>query len=148
MSDKAILTHRQNEYLLKLSAGPHTTRDLVLHFGVTGNAAYRMLHKLVDKGLVESERMQGVLGNIHIHRLTKPYDTLKITIKNNRGGANPRRIPDEEILYVAILRNGGMVGQRLYGQFRRLFPDRSDSSIKNIVGIARRRGVDGWGLCR
>lgn len=148
MSDKVLVTHRQHEYLLKLSEGPQTTRDLVLYFGVHDNAAYRMIHKLVAKGLVASERMRGVVGNIHIHRLVKPYDTLDLTIKNCRGGANPRRIPDVEILYAAILRNGGMVGQRLYGQFRRLFPDRSDSGIKHIVGIARRRVEDGRRLCR
>ena len=145
---KVILTHRQHEYLMKLSEGPHTTRELMLHFGVTINSTYRMLHKLVAKGLVESERMRGVLGNVHIHRLIKPYDTLDLTIKNNCGRNTARRIPDEEILYAAILRNGDMVGQRLYGQFKRLFPDRSDSSIKNIVGIARIRGLNGRWLCR
>lgn len=148
MSDKAIVTHRQHEYLLKLSEGPKTTRELVLHFGVIDNSAYRMIHKLVDKGLVASKRMLGVVGNIHIHRLVKPYDTLDLTIQNCRGGGNPRKIPDEEILYAAILRNGALVGQRLYWQFRRLFPDRSDSSIKHIVGIARNRGLDGRRLCR
>lgn len=148
MSDKVIVTHRQHEYLLKLSAGPQTTRDLTLHFGVTDNAAYRMIHKLVAKGLVESERMRGVVGNIHIHRLVKPYDTLDLTIKNYHRTSNPRMIPNMEILYAAILRNGGMVGQRLCRQFRRLFPDRSDSSIKHIVGIARRRVEDGRRLCR
>ncbi len=48
-----------------------------------------------------------------------------------------------EILYVAILRNAGLTGQRLQAQHRKIFPDRSPAGIQNIVITARRRK-----LCR
>lgn len=52
-------------------------------------------------------------------------------------------VPDIEILYAAILRNGNMTGQQLTTQFNKVFPDRNVYGVKNIVLKARVQG-----LCR
>lgn len=54
-----------------------------------------------------------------------------------------RSVLDAEILYAAILRNGNMTGQQLTTQFLKVFPERGEYGIKNIVQKARVQG-----LCR
>lgn len=127
------VTKKQNEYLLQLSSGPKTTRDLMLSQMVTMEAAGRMIKKLKKKGLVESTRKYGGRGNILNHRLVTPYPELekKGIIITNKTAGTP--IPEEEILYAAKLRNGGLIGQRLTDKYHKKYPHRKPKAIKNIV---------------
>lgn len=131
------VTPKQNEYLTKLDKEPKTSKD----FGVTKDAAAKMLSKLKKAGLVKSERMKG--KTIFEYRLVKPYqelveDGLRI-ISRGEG----MKVPDEEIFYAAILRNAGMTGRGLKDQYHKLYPNRTKSGVTHIVGKARKRR-----LCR
>jgi len=142
MTEPTHVTPRQNEYLKQLAtAGPQTTRDLLLHFMVSMNSAGRMLEKLRNAGLVRSTKQRGARGNVHQHELTAPYadlNTIVTTGGHGKGGATRLQIKEEEILYAAILRNAGLLGQRLTSQFRKVYPDRSHNHIlKQIVHEAR-----------
>lgn len=137
------VTKKQNEYLLQLSSGPKTTRDLMLSQMVTMESAGRMIKKLKKKGLIESTRKYGGRGNILNHRLATPYSELEkkgMIIKNRSEGT---LVPDEEILYAAILRNAGLIGQRLTDQYQKKYSHRRPRAIKNVVIKARAEG-----LCR
>jgi len=144
MNEPIPITPRQNEYLKELAAGPRTTRDLVLHFMVTGTSAGRMLKKLRANELIRSSQKQ-CMGNVHIHELTAPYPELNIVVTTGGHGSSTRtQITDEEILYAAILRNDGLLGRRLTDQFRKVYPDRSHECVlKQIVSKAKDEG-----LCR
>jgi len=137
------ITHTQNEYLLQLEKnGTMTTRDLMLDRMVTMDSAGKIIKKLKEAGLVESTRQYGGQGNILIHRLKQPYSKLIVDVRvSKKLPAVP--VPAEEILYVAILRNAGMVGQELSNQHLKVFPGRARLGISNIVEKARKEG-----LCR
>lgn len=134
------ITQRQDEYLKELADGPKTTHDIVQTIMVTMGTAGKVLKKLREDGLVESTPFNGVSGNVYTHRLITPYHELNLLITKSLISLP---ISDEEILYVAILRNAGMTGQRLCAQNKKLFPTRTYNSIKNIVAKARTRR-----LCR
>jgi len=117
------VTPTQNEYLKELATGPKTTRDLVLS---------------LDKGLVTSSRRAGAHGNARIHELTAPYSELNLVVKNRHNQGIP--VSEEEVLYVAKLRNDGLTGQRLTSQYQKEFPYRTHHTIiANIVKKARKR---------
>lgn len=137
------VTPKQNEYLLQLATGPKTTQDLMRSFMASMATASKMLKIIRDAGLIESPHAEGATGNVRIHSLISPYDQMikaGLTVTTHNG-----RIPisEDEILYAAILRNAGLIGQQLHEQHRKVYPDRSAAGIKNIVMTARRRG-----LCR
>lgn len=132
------VTKKQNEYLLQLKDGPKTTNDLMRDIMVSMATAGKIIAKVRDKGLVVSSRVPGVRGKLFEHTLVRPYNELNIVIQN--GTRN--QTPEAEILYAAILRNGGLVGQRLSDQFKKVFPHRVKlKSIKHIVDKARNRGL-------
>lgn len=137
--DKIKVTETQNKYLLLIEAGLETTNDLMRELMVSTETAGKMIRTLRKKGLLMTEKKRGARGNIHSHTLVKPYADLDIHIKDNKGRAP---IPEEEILYAAILRNAGLTGQRLSEQYQKVFPKRRRGAIKNIVGKARKE------LCR
>lgn len=130
------VTELQNEYLLLLKDGPKTTRELADEVDRSMAAANKIIKKLSNKKLVTIGTKQGGRGLTYLYTLTKPYDEMVLEITANATG-NP--IPEEEILYAAILRNGILVGQRLTDQYQKLYPHRTRKSIGNIVGTARRR---------
>lgn len=137
------VTETQNKYLLQLETGSMTTNDLMRELMVSMGAAGRMIKKLKNAGLIESTRKYGGRGNILNHRLVKPYQKMieeGLIIKANNTGIP---INEQEILYAAILRNAGLTGQRLSGQYQKIFPERGRGAIKNIVGKARKQE-----LCR
>jgi hypothetical protein len=147
MTEQIEVTPRQNEYLKQLATGPQTTRDLVLYFMVSGTSSSRMLKKLRAAKLIRSSQLQGVPGNVHIHELTAPYADLNIIVTTGgRGSGSTTRlqIKEEELLYAAILRNAGLLGQRLTNQYRKVYPGRTHKCVLNqIVTEAKRMG-----LCR
>lgn len=132
------VTKKQNEYLLQLADGPKTTNDLMRSIMVSMATAGKIIAKVRDKGLVKSSRVPGARGKVFEHTLVKPYKELNIIIQNGTGN----QITEAEVLYAAILRNGGLVGQRLSDQFKKVFPDRMKTrTIKHIVDKARKRGL-------
>lgn len=147
MTEPILITPRQNEYLLQLSTGPKTTRDLVLDMMLSGHSVSKMLKKLRNAGLIRSSQLRGAPGNVHIHELTAPYANLNIFITtggHGSGSSTHAVIPNKEVLYAAILRNAGLIGQRLTNQYHEVYPDRSASCVlKQVVQEAKRRG-----LCR
>lgn len=140
--DQIKITSTQNKYLLQLETGEMTTNDLMRELMVSMGAAGRMIARLKAVGLIESTPLR-TKGNVWIHRLVKPYQ--KILEEGLIITANTTGIPigESEILYAAILRNAGLTGQRLSGQYKEVFPKRGAGAIKNIVGKARKQG-----LCR
>jgi len=109
---------------------------------VSGTNVAKILKKLRDAGLVQSEQKQG-RGNVHIHALTALYYDSRIVvgITRTRTGTG---VSEGEIFYAAILRNSKLVGQRLTDQYHKVYPDRSPNSIlSTVVGKAKARG-----LCR
>lgn len=136
------ITKGQHEYMLMLKDGPMTTLEIVRDRMVCKKSVLNMLSTLRGRGLVESKYEPGQHGNSKSHRLSIPYhrlsaDGLEI------GTVKKRMISDEEVLYVAILRNGGMLGSRLRAQYNTRYPTRSEASVKNVVAKAVKRG-----LCR
>jgi len=134
------VTTKQNDYLLQLATGPKTTHDLMHSITATAESAGRMMRYLRNKGLIKSAPQAG--SKVYTHKLTRPYPKLNIAIyEYARAIGAPIR--EEDILYAAILRNGGMTGQRLKAQYIKVFTDRTPNAIDNIVTIARKRK-----LCR
>ena len=135
--DRITITARQNEILQALADGAKTTRDLTRSFMVTGNAITQTIKKLRDAGLIRTRRE----GPQFYHELTAPYSDLlsNLTIK----AAHPP-ITEQEIQYVAKLRNAGLTGLALVERFRLKYPNPSANTVRvNIVSKARARR-----LCR
>ena len=135
--DRITITARQNELLQALAEGAKTTRGLTRSFMVTGNAITQTIKKLRDAGLIRTHRE----GTQFYHELTAPYSDLlsNLTIK----AAHPP-ITEQEIQYVAKLRNAGLTGLALVERFRLKYPNRSANTVRvNIVSKARARR-----LCR
>ena len=131
------VTERQNKYLLELSEGPKTTRDLMLSQGVSIHSAGKMILKLRNAGLVKSSKLRGAHGNIHQHKLVRNYQELVtegMVIINSKRNAE---VPYTEVLYVAILRNGYLTGQELVKQHLKIFPDRAPNEVSNIIEKAK-----------
>jgi DNA-binding IscR family transcriptional regulator len=134
------VTRGQYEYAAALSGGAMTTRDLNLEFGVTNSQVSRMMEKLRDAGVVRSSRKNGVHGNVRQHELIVDLETINIRDQRHVNEYHP--ITDEEIKYVAELREDSLVGQRLTSKFRERFPDRTHTTILNtMVPKARKRGL-------
>ena len=128
-------------YIRELESGPTTSWDLVLSLGVSKSSVARMMKKLRDCGAVRSVRgAPGGHGNVRLHELIEGYEE-RAAIK--RVQRPPHCIVTEELLHVARLRAEGLVGQRLHEKHIQTYPDRTYSSMRHMVGIARKQG-----LCR
>ncbi|MBW2259107.1 MAG: winged helix DNA-binding protein [Deltaproteobacteria bacterium] len=130
------VTPKQNIYLKLLAEHPMRSIELAKKAGVRRAQANYALNNLRAKGLVTTEPT-GMRGGSYFYSLSKPYEEMDITITNNRG--RKEEVPDVEILYAAILRNGNMTGQGLKAQFHKVFPDRVVGNISNIIMTARQR---------
>lgn len=130
------ITAKQNEYLLLLRDGPKTTRELSKEIDSSMAAAAKILKNLRGKKLVTARKICKGRGQANMHSLTKPYSEMVLEISAK---VTVTPIPEEEILYAAILRNGILVGQRLTNQYQKLYPHRTRKSISNIVMTARKR---------
>lgn len=156
MNEPTRVTNRQDEYLKQLSTGPKTTRDLLLALMVSGKSVNKMLKKLRDAGMISKRKC--IQGNTHVYALITPYADMNIVvITGNRGSGRAfhAKIPKEEILYAAELRNPlysesgvmirpGLLGRRLIEEYHKKYPNRLAITVLNtIVPIAKRRK-----LCR
>lgn len=127
-------------YITELKTGPKTTRDIVLSLMVCRSSVSRMMQKLRKRGIVKSSRVTGVRGNVWRHELIEGWDTK---ISNETKPAPSSLIPKDEVRHVAMLRNRGLVGQRLHSEHIKAYPARPYSSMHYFVEVARKRG-----LCR
>ena len=140
MTEPITVTPTQDAYLQELAAGPLTSRDFALSRTVSASSVAKTIRRLRDKGLVQSTRVGGVQGNIHLHELTMPYSEMDIVV---RPYCKPVSISDEEIQHAAKLRNSGLTGQELIETHQKTYPERPAKSVLNMVSTARERR-----LCR
>ena len=135
--NRITITAHQNEILQALADGQKTTKDLARSFMVSMDAITQVIKKLRDAGLIRTRRE----GMRFYHELTAPYPDLlaNLTIK-----ASPPPVTEQEIQYVAKLRNAGLTGLALVERFHLKYPTRSSNTIRaNILSKARARR-----LCR
>jgi len=138
-----IVTQRQNEYLKELDTRAKSTQDLMLSLMILRPSVSKVIKKLRDAGLVKSNRVPGVQGNVYKHELAARYEDLNIVVVNQPGGPQTT-ITDAEICYAGELRRAGWTGQALVQQYQKRYPYRNKSSImNNIVTKAKKKG-----LCR
>ena len=126
------VTPKQNEYLLELDNGPKLSSE----FSYPTDRAYKMLYRLKSAGIVKAT-ISNERTNEYTYSLAIPYTEMMENGLKISNEVSRRTIPDEEILYAAILRNAGLTGQRLSSVFRTKYPDRSKHGIKNIINKAR-----------
>jgi len=126
------VTPKQNEYLLELDNGPKLSRE----FNNPTARAYKMLYRLRSAGLIQS-KITNPKTNEHTYSLAIPYKEMLEKGLKISNGVSRRTIPEEEILYAAILRNAGLTGQRLSSIYNRKYPGRAKHGIKNIINKAR-----------
>ena len=138
-----IVTQRQNEYLKELDTGAKSTWDLMLSLMISRPSVSKIIKKLRDAGLVKSNRVPGVQGNVYEHELAARYEDLNIVVVNQPGGPQTT-ITDAEICYAGELRRAGWTGQALVQQYQKRYQYRNKSSIMNRVVIKARKK----GLCR
>ena len=137
-SSKAV-TPSQIKFLRMLhDHGPMSVNELTDEMGKSKQYVYETMRALCEAGIIEKtyDGVDTTTTNLSWnYKLSVPLDS--INIKQRR---IPYKIPDEEILYAAILRNGGMTGRELRAQFRTVFPHRSEKTIlASIIPNARHR---------
>ena len=138
MTTPILITTRQSEYLQEFAAGPHPARHFVLAFSVSSDAANKMLKKLKGAGLIKATTPHHMIVRGVCYELVRGYDemladgSLKIT-RITKGTTTT----SEETWYTIILRNGGLVGQRLERQFRKQYPNCKLRSMGGLVDRAR-----------
>ena len=131
------LTSREHEYILELSEGPKTIRELARTAGISDANVSKRVAGLRAMGIVRSTWATRGGCRVYVHELARSYGDLVsrgFTVRNY----DRKRITPEEIYYAAILTNGGMTGLRKAEQYRRVYPDRTASALKNIITRAKR----------
>lgn len=124
---------RRQRYINELEAGPKTTRDMVLSLMVSGGSVGKAMKNLRAAGVVKSERVTGVHGNVWQHELIPGYEAILEA---------QSRIPlSKELMFVADLVNRSYVGQRLDAEHAKHFPARSRDAMRHLVEVARGRGM-------
>ena len=141
-SSKAV-TPSQIKFLRLLhDHGPMSVNELTDEMGISKQYVYETMRALCEAGIIEKtyDGVDTTMTNLSWnYKLSVPLDS--INIKQRR---IPHKIPDEEILYAAILRNAppecGMTGRELRAQFRTVYPHRSEKTIlASIIPNARHR---------
>ena len=133
------VTPAQIKFLRLLNdCGPMTVNEVADVLGKSRQYAYAVMRELWGTGIVE-KTFEGIDASTQRnlswkYKLSMPIDSIGIKTRQTS-----RRIPDEEILYVAILRNSKMTGQDLKTQFNVVYPNRPRGSIVNIITNARRK---------
>ena len=136
------VTPSQIKFLRLLhDSGPLTARELASGIEKSIQYIHEIICSLREGGIIE-KTFEGIDMNTKgrlswKYKLSVPIDSL--SIKTRQTSQPSRRISDEEILYVAILRNAEMTGQELRTQFNSVYPNRSRGSIMNIITKARQK---------
>ena len=128
------VTPIQNAYLKLLSEGPKTTRQMADHFIKSMGNTGKIIKKLRDAGLIESNALKGSTGNIWIHKLSMPYQEMDLTISR---ATRSSIIPLIEVEYVAELRMAGLTGSALSDAHLKKYPKRPPGVVKSLVMRAR-----------
>ena len=123
---------------------PMTTKELASVVKKDLKYTHSVVYALRESGLIE-RTLEGVYPHTKgrmswKYKLVVPLESIEIKPKGNPS----RRIPDEQILYAAILRNGGLTGHELEDQFQKVYPDRPRSTIHSSVIPKAKR----YGWCR
>ena len=134
--DTIRITSRQHGFLLALSGGHLSCKDVANAIGVSYATAALMLRRLRDAGVV---RMRHISGKLYVYELTAPYSELEKRIYVSDAHTGPP-VSDMEARYYAILRNSGLTGLTLSDQYRKIFPHRSEKSVaSNVHRIATKK---------
>ena len=124
--------------------GPLTANELAGDMGKSVQYAHQIIRELRERGIIE-KTYEGIdMTERHLswkYKLSIPIDEIDVRARLSP----PHKIPEEEVLYVAILRNAppecGMTGQNLVNQFKTVFPHRAEGSLRSrIIPRARREG--------
>ena len=138
------VTQGQIKFLRALHEhGPMTAKELASVVKKDRKYTHSVVYALRESGVIE-RTLEGVDIDPHKrgrlswrYKIAVPLESIEIKPKGNPS----RRIPDEELMYAAILRNGGLTGHELQDQFRILYPHRSRKTIMtNILPKARQKG--------
>ena len=137
-----IVTPAQIKFLRLLhERGPMTALELASGMGKSVQYAHQIIRELRDEEIItptlEGTDIDTERRLAWKYKLAVPID--EIDVRAHRTPSH--RIPDEEILYAAILRNSGMTGWELQHQFHAVYPNRTRGSIVNIITRARQRGL-------
>ena len=134
--DTVRITSRQHGFLLALSDGTLSCKDVANAIGVSCATASFMLRRLRDAGVV---RMRHIAQKQYVYELIAPYSELEKRIYISDAHTGPP-ISDMEARYYAILRNSGLTGLTLSDQYRKIFPHRSEKSVaSNVRRIATKK---------
>ena len=141
MTTKQV-TQGQIKFLRALhDHGPMTAKELADVVGKDVKYTHSVVYALRTSGVIE-RTLEGVYPHAKgrmswKYKLVVPLESIEIKPRSDPS----RRIPDEEIRYVAILRNCGLTGHELQDQFRTLYPHRSRRTILScIIPKARQKG--------
>jgi len=127
--DTVRITSRQHGFLLALSGGALSCKDVANTIGVSCATAAFMLRRLRELGMV---RMQHIVQKQYVYELIAPYSELEKRIYISDAHTGPP-VSDTEARYYAILRNSGLTGLTLSDQYRKMFPYRSEKSVASNV---------------
>ena len=135
-------TRGQRKFIRALhDHGPMTAKELASAVESKYKYTLFVVHALHEAGLIE-KTLEGLDPSrdkrlAWRYKLAVPLESIEIKPQLNPS----RRIPDEEVRYVAILRNGGMTGHELEDQFQKVYPDRPRSTIRSsVIPKAKRKG--------
>lgn len=129
------ITARQYEYLKALEAGPQTTNAVSKIVGASRHTAWKMLNRLIDKGLIQ--RSLGDRNAQYFLKSNIDLSTFEVGAAYKNGG---QAISDEEKVFARELRESGLVGQRLADRYHERYPDRSPAGIDHVIEVIRRDG--------
>ena len=139
-SSKAV-TPSQIKFLRALhDRGPMTAKELASMVGKDLKYTHSVVYTLRESGLIE-RTLEGVdprtKGRVSWrYKLVVPLESVEIKLRSD----SSRKVPDEEIRYVAILRNGGLTGHELEDQFQKVYPHRPETTIRStIIPRAKRK---------
>lgn len=130
------ITPLQHAYLTAISEGHTTTRQLMTHLDTAQNNVSRILRVLRDAGLVSFAPLPGTQSTKQFH-LTAPLEDLDLEVAPNSAHPNYTPPTDAEVLYVAKLRNAGLIEQRLVAAHQKKYPDRPAKSVQALVAKAK-----------
>ena len=141
------VTQGQIKFLRALyEHGPMTAKELASVVKKDRKYTHSVVYALRTLGVIE-RTLEGVDIDPHKrgrlswrYKLVVPLESIEIKPK----GDLSRRVPDEEILYVAILRNGGLTGHELEDQFQKVYPNRPKATIRSTIIPRAKR----YGWCR
>ena len=131
------ITPLQHAFIKAIDEGHTTTRQLMAHLDTAQNNVSRILRVLRDAGLVSFAPLPGTASTKQFH-LTAPLQDLDFEIVHRSTHKNYTPPTEAEVLYVAKLRNAGLLGQRLIAAHQKKYPYRQAKSVQALVAKAKK----------